>query len=216
MSGRAMPATSLVGWAIFAACCVAFGFLSGGKPSLWVLAVPAALGWLAVLIAARPMVAADRRAALNFALGVLALMIFFVHQTYGYTGKVRNFPLIVGYVGIVFCLLDIISLTGHAVGGAITKFFGSQIDEAEAGGRSVRREFIVFGAMIGCVLGIWLFGFLVFSPVFVIAWMMVGGKTLKQSVYGGLFTLVFIYLLFELAFKYELFRGVLFLWLMDS
>ncbi len=215
MSARTVPVASLVGWAVFAACCVAFGFLSGGKPSLWTLAAPAALGWFAVLFATRPMVEADRRPAHYFALSVLALMIFFVHQTYGYEGKVRNFPLIVVYLGIFLCLLDIASLTRHGAGAVIAKFFGAQMEEVDPGRRTVRRELIVFAAMGGCVLGIWLIGFLVFSPIFVIAWMIAGGRTVRHSIYCGLGTLVFIYLLFELAFKYELFRGVLFIWLMD-
>ena len=74
---------------------------------------------------------------------------------------------------------------------------------------------MAFAAMGACVLGIWLFGFLAFSPLFVAVWMMVGGKTLKNAIYGGAFTLAFVYLLFEIAFQYELFRGVVFIWLLD-
>ena len=77
------------------------------------------------------------------------------------------------------------------------------------------RELYAFAAMGGCVLGIWLFGFLGFSPVFVLLWMLAGGKTFKASVCGGAFSLLFIYLLFELAFQYELYRGVVFIWLLD-
>ncbi|MFT5440915.1 MAG: hypothetical protein ACI9MJ_002789 [Alphaproteobacteria bacterium] len=106
-------------------------------------------------------------------------------------------------------------MTRTGLGTAITQFFGSHLDLGEVSDRKVRRELYAFAAMGGCVLGIWLFGFLVFSPLFVIMWMMVGRKTLKASVYGGVFTLIFIYLLFELAFKYELYRGVVFIWLLD-
>tara|TARA_R110000787_G_scaffold58202_7_gene132659 strand:- start:532 stop:1182 length:651 start_codon:yes stop_codon:yes gene_type:complete len=216
MSDRNNSAVIAAGSLVFLICGAIFGYLAGGKPSPLALAAPAVIGWLAALAAARPLVDAERRTALYFAFGVLALMIFFIHQTYGYTGRVRNFPLIIGYTGVAICLLDILSLTRTSVGVAIVRFFGSQLDESALGNRQLGRELIAFAAMGGCVLGIWLFGFLVFSPVFVILWMLAGGKTFKASVYGGLFTLAFIYLLFELAFKYELYQGIVFIMLLDS
>jgi len=197
------------------ACGFAFAYLANFGASRAALTVPVAIGWSMALFTMRPLVNRNQHTALYFAFGILALMIFFIHQTYGYTGKVRNFPLVVGYTGVVLCVLDILSLANLAVGAAIARIFGCHLNEKEMAGRPVRRELIAFAAMGGCVLGIWLFGFLVFSPIFVMLWMMAGGKTIKASLYGGCFTLVFIYLLFELAFKYELFRGVIFLWLFD-
>ena len=199
----------------FLACCFMFAYLSYVNVSLTGLMVPVVLGWVVALIAMRPLVDRDKHTALYFAFGVLAVMIFFIHETYGYTGKVRNFPLIIGYTGIVICVLDVLSLSNRTVGTAITRLFGSQLDEMEVGGRPVKRELITFAAMGSCVLGIWLFGFLAFSPLFVALWMLAGGKTVKNALYGGIFTLFFIYLMFELAFKYELYRGVLFIWLLD-
>jgi hypothetical protein len=43
-----------------------------------------------------------------------------------------------------------------------------------------------------------------------------GKKTLRNSLYGAGFTLAFIWLLFEGLLKYELYRGVVVLWLMDK
>ncbi len=215
MSDRGLSPVSLAGGVAFLLCCAAFGYLAVGKPSPGMLALPAAIGWIAVLVAARPLVGREKHTALYFALAVLGLMIFFIHQTYGYSGKVRNFPLIIGYTGVAMCLLDILSLTPTALGTAITRFFGSHLNPGEVSDRKVSRELIAFAAMGGCVLGIWLFGFLVFSPLFVFLWMMAGGKTAKASAYGGVFTLVFIYLMFELAFNYELYRGVIFIWILD-
>ena len=216
MKREALPLRTLIGGLVFLVSAVVFETMALGKPTLTGLAVPAAIGWVAVLAAAYPLVAPDRRAGLYFAVGILALMIFFIHQTYGYSGRVRNFPLIIGYCGVVLCLLDIVSLTDSRVGGAVLRFFGSHLQTNDGDGeRKVAREFYAFAAMGGCVLGIWLFGFLGFSPVFVLLWMLAGGKTFKASVYGGVFSLLFIYLLFELAFQYELYRGVFFVWLLD-
>jgi hypothetical protein len=206
---------TIIGAATFLACCTLFAYMSYTGVSRHGLIAPIFLGWVAALIAMRSLVDRERHTALYFAFGVLALMVFFIHQTYGYEGNVRNFPLIIGYTGIVLCVLDVLSLSNRAIGAAISQFFGSHLDEKEMSGRSVKREFIAFAAMGGCVLGIWLFGFLAFSPVFVSLWMLAGGKTVRNCLYGGGFTLLFIYLMFEIGFKYELYRGVVFIWLLD-
>lgn len=215
MSGKALPNTTIGASVALLACCAVFVYLIHNGVSRNVMMAPVIFGWLMALVAARPVVERERRTALYFAFAVVALMIFFIHETYGYTGKVRDFPLIVGYTGVALCLLDILSLTRTRLGAVITQFFGSQINPKELGGRPVRRELIAFAAMGACVLGIWLFGFLVFSPIFVTSWMLVAGKPLRSSLYGGIFSLAFVWLLFEVAFKYELHRGVVFQWLMD-
>lgn len=214
-SREALPNTLIIGTIAFLACCFMFAYLSYVGVHRHGLMTPIVLGWIIALITMRPLVDRNKHTALYFAFGVLAVMIFFIHQTYGYAGKVRNFPLIVGYTGIVICVLDILSLSNRAIGATITRFFGSHLDEKELGGREVKRELITFAAMGGCVLGLWLFGFLVFSPIFVDLWMLAGGKTVRNSLFGCIFTLIFIYLLFEVAFKYELFRGIVFIWLLD-
>lgn len=214
-SGATRPTVAIIGSLIFLICCALFVYLSYTGASRHGLMVPVAIGWIAALIAMRPVVDDSKRTALYFAFGVLALMAFFIHQTYGYEGKVRNFPLIIGFTGVVLCTLDVLSLSNRTIGRAITQFFGSHLDEKEMSGRSVRRELIAFAAMGGCVLGIWLFGFLAFSPVFVGLWMLAGGKTVKNALYGSVFTLLFIYLMFEVAFQYELYRGIVFIWLLD-
>lgn len=215
MNGGRLPGTSAGAGIGFLVCCAAFAAMAFAGVSRNGLMAPAALGWLIALFGLRPLVGREKHTALYFAFAVLALMVFFIHETYGYTGKVRDFPLIVGYTGVVLCLLDVLSLTDTGPGTAITRFFGSHFDVEAMAGRRVSRELAAFAAMGGCVLGIYLFGFLLFSPLFVILWMLAGGKTLKHAVYGGLFTLAFVYLLFEVAFKYELYRGVLFIWLLD-
>jgi len=214
-SGTNLASATIIGAIAFLASCAMFAYLAYTGVSRTGLMAPVTLGWITALIAIRPLVDQDKHTALNFAFGILALMVFFIHETYGYTGKVRNFPLIIGYTGVGLCILDVLSLSNTAAGTAIARLFGSHLDAAALGGRRIRRELIAFAAMGGCVLGIWLFGFLVFSPIFVAVWMAAGGKTVKSAFYGGTFTVLFIYLLFEFAFKYDLYRGIVFIWLMD-
>jgi hypothetical protein len=212
---RTLSGTAIGAGIAFLACCAVFAWLAAAGASRTALMAPAALGALAALVVLRRVTPREKHVALYFAFAVLALMIFFVHETYGYTGQVRNFPLIVGYSGIVLCVLDLLSVGETRIGEAIARFFGSRLNVGEMSGRPLKREVAAFAAMGAGVLGVWLFGFLVFSPVFVAVWMLAGGKSLKGAFHGGVFTLAFVYLLFEVAFQYELFRGVVFIWLLD-
>ncbi|MDA1324640.1 MAG: hypothetical protein O3C34_07830 [Proteobacteria bacterium] len=220
MTEKAEPATTLpnvavIGTLAFLACCFMFSYLAYVGVSRTGLMAPVVLGWVIGLLTMRPLVDREKRASLYFAFGVSALMIFFVHQTYGYTGQVRNFPLIVGYTGIVLSILDVLGLSNTAMSAAIARLFGSHLDVTALGGRRIKRELIASAAMGGCVLGIWLLGFLFFTPIFVALWMLAGGKKVKNALYGGIFAVLFIYLLFELAFKYDLYRGIIFISLLD-
>ncbi|MDX1486306.1 MAG: tripartite tricarboxylate transporter TctB family protein [Alphaproteobacteria bacterium] len=182
-----------------------------------VLVIPLALAWTAALLGLKPLVEEDKHNALYFAFGIMAFMIFFLHETYALKGKERTFPLIIGYAGVVLSLLDIASITETRAGHVVTRFFGADLDPAEIRPRALTRELAIFLVMGLGVLGIWLFGFLIASPIFVFLWMLIGGgKSVKLSLYVGLATFVFIYGLFELVLKYELFRGIVTTWVMET
>lgn len=181
------------------------------------LMVPLAAALAATLVGLRPLVEGDKVNALYFALGVMAFMLLFLHETYGLAGKERDFPLIIGYIGVAFSALDIASVTDTAVGRFVTRFFASALDPAEIKPRAVSRELLVFAVMGLAVLAIWLFGFLIASPLFVFLWMLIGGgKSLKLSLYVGLGTLAFIYGLFEMVLQYDLYPGVVVTWFLET
>ena len=204
------------GAGLFLAACVAFVVMGYQKLSPDMMAIPAAIGWAAALYALRPLVPAERLRSLYFAFGVMAFLIFFLHETYGYHGKVRTFPLLVGWAGVVLSVLDIVSVTETRLGHGINVLFGSAAPAAPSKGLSVRREIACFVAMGAGVVLIYLVGFLIASPVFVFLWMWLWGrKPILRSLYGGIFTFAFIWLLFEVALEYELYRGVLVEWALD-
>jgi len=180
------------------------------------MAIPAVIGWAAALYGTRPLVARENTSALYFAYGVMAFLIFFLHETYEFHGKMRIFPLIVGWVGVGLSILDILSLTQLRVARLINTVFGSVTSEPADEGRKPAREIACFAAIAAGVVLIWLFGFLIASPLFVAAWMILwGGKSLRHGLYGGVFTFAFIWLLFEGLLRYELYRGEVVLWLID-
>ena len=209
MTPRALPRLAITAGLGFVASFITvlvLGNLGAGRP---LILAAAFVGWAAALVALRPLVERDKHTGLYFAFGVMALMIFFIHQTYGYHGKVRVFPLIIGYAGMVLSTPDILSLTDTAIGRAITRVCGAALEKDLIAARPVHRELIVFAGLGGAVLGIYLLGFLIASPLFVFLWMLIGGgKSLKHAIYGGIFTLAFIYVLFELVLRYELDREV--------
>ncbi len=215
MNGALPPRTVVFGLGFLGAM-AAFLVMATLGFNRTMLMVPIAGAWAVALTGLRPMVEKEHHAALYFAFGIMALMIFFIHETYEMKGKVRNFPLIIGYSGIVFSVLDIASVTDTAIGRFVTRILGASLDPSEIKLRRVGRELAVFAVMSLGVLGIWLFGFLIASPIFVFLWVLIGGgKSLKLSLYVGFATLVFIVGLFELILKYELFRGVLTIWIFE-
>jgi hypothetical protein len=182
-----------------------------------ILMIPLAVAWGLALFALKPMVEEEHHSALYFAFAIMALMLFFLHETYELKGKVRTFPLIIGYSGMVLSALDILSVTNTRVGQFVTRFFGAALEEDQTKHRPISKEFLIFAVMGLGVFIIWLFGFLIASPVFVFLWMLVGGgKTLKLSFYVAVCTLAFIYGLFEMILKYELFQGVVTLWAIEA
>ncbi len=222
MTETTTPTTSLLtgktlaGGAVLAASLVAFVAMYYGDLHQTWMALPAAIGWAAALYGTRQVVAREKLSALYFAYGVMAFLIFFLHETYEFQGKMRIFPLIVGWVGVGLSILDILSLTNLGVARIINTLFGSAASEPPDEGRKPAREIACFVAIAAGVVLIWLVGFLIASPLFVAAWMIFwGGKTLRQGIYGGVFTFAFIWLLFEGLLRYELYRGEVVLWLID-
>lgn len=158
------------------------------------------------------------RGTIGFAFAVLAFMIFFIFESYDYKSAIRVFPLIIGFSGVVLCILDILSNTDTALGRVVNTVFGTEMAEPKPQApRKIIKELTIFAWMSGLVLGIYVFGFLVMTIVFVFLWMWVlGGRTLTASLYISIATFGFIYLMFSVILSYELFIGVLFEYLIEA
>lgn len=206
-----------IGWGLaFGLAVAAFLVMLGMGLHRTTLMIPLALAWAAALTGLRPMVPEQRLTSLYFAFGVMALMLFFVHETYAYTGNVRAFPLIIGYTGIALSVLDILSVTDTRLGRLVSRVFGAALDEEKLTAPRLDRELLVFLTLGACVVAIWLFGFLIASPLFVFLWMFVGGrKPFLVAALGGVVTLAFIFGLFEVILRYELYPGVVTSWLIE-
>ena len=162
--------------------------------------------------------ALEKRGALYFALGLFALTIVFIYLSYDYAPEVRLFPLMVGYTGLILCALDLISLTDTGFGRIIDSVFsGKAAEEArEETGKAppkfapkLSRQLIAMAWMVGLTIGIYIVGFMAVVPVYVFSSMLFQGKkSVKQCAYGAISATVFIWVMFELLLKYELYRGI--------
>ncbi len=214
---KGLPAATRAGGALFALAAVAFAAMWLVGTGETAMAAPAVAGWAGALVALRPLVPEKKRTTLYFAFGIMAFLIFFLHETYRLQGTVRYFPLLVGWTGAVLSLLDILSLTDTRPGRAVATFFGSTLTEAPDDERTLGREVACFAAVGGGVLLAWLFGFLIASPLFVFLWMWLwGGKPVRQSLYGAAAIFAFVWILFEVLLSYELYQGIVVEWLVET
>ncbi len=158
--------------------------------------------------------APGKRGALYFALGLFALTIVFIYLSYDYAPGVRLFPLMVGYTGLILCTLDLIGMTDTGFGRIIDSVFSGKA-AGETGkappkfAPKLSRQLIAMAWMVGLTIGIYIVGFMAVVPVYVFFSMLFQGKkSVKQCAYGAVGATVFIWVMFELLLKYELYRGV--------
>lgn len=210
MSATRLPFLTIAGMLVALAAAVMFVVLAWNGASRHYMGIALAVGWLAGLAAARPVVSPGSSSALLFAFAVLGFFMFFVYETYQYEGTVRLFPLLVGYIGIGLAVLDIMSLTASRAGQFVGSIFGAAFDPSNLEGRSVTREIIVILAMCLIVALIYVVGFLISAPLVVMGWMAIAGrKSPLLTLVTGVATFLFIYGLFEVVLRYELYRGLL-------
>ncbi len=195
----------------------AFKFVEFGGFSRVQFLILGVFGWLTGLAAFWPVTERNQKSALIFAFCIMAVMIFFIHETYQYKGKVRLFPLIIGYTGVALCALDILTTTNTTIGRIVNRLTGSALVADDIVARSVTREIIVCLAMCGCVALIYLFGFLLGGAVFVMLWMLIGGrKSILAALLGGVGTFAFVWLMFEQILNYTLHRGIWTQWFWET
>ena len=143
----------------------------------------------------------------------IAFILFsggFLAWSYAYGPNVRVVPLLVGWTTLILAIADFI--LGLRKDGGLSK-------EPQAAGGSGRKVALPFyrvrevqsiGWLLGLVVGIYLVGFLVISPIFVSASLYVRGKIgwRTAGLAAGLVS-IGIWFFFSRIMHYELFRGIL-------
>lgn len=160
------------------------------------------------------MTVTETRRNLYVSVVILAAMIGFLVWSYAYDPGSRLVPVVVGWAGIVLCLLDLVAHLDHPIGrmvGTVLSGTAHRDEDVHETARRFGRELIACLWMVAALAGVVLFGFLLTTPVYVFAYMLWHGRrTVRQAGITAVVTTLFIWIVFELLLRYELFRGVLF------
>ena len=149
------------------------------------------------------------------ALFVLAGSIVFLFWAQGYPGRSGAMPVIVAWVTIALSLVDVIIQFDTAPSRALRRMVtAKRIVEWKMEGEedaSFGRVALSVGWVVGYVVVLYFFGFLIATPAYMFLYMLIhGGHSLRNSVLLTAATTLTIWLTFEVVFKYPLYPGVLF------
>ncbi len=88
-----------------------------------------------------------------------------------------------------------------------------EVEKREASKATGRGYLLAFTWVTGFVLTIYLLGFLVAIPLFIVSYMKSHGTRWRTSIIFGIITLTIVYFGFERGLDITLYRGLLFIWL---
>jgi len=143
---------------------------------------------------------------------VLMGALAFLALSYQLPGAGRDVPVLVGWVAVGLCILDLIAQTPTAAGRWVAALLsGSASATPDEKPRGVILELKSFFWILIACAGVIVFGFLWAVPVYVFAYMLLHGrKPVVQSGLTALGATAFLWIAFELLLEYEIYRGLLF------
>ena len=149
------------------------------------------------------------------ALLTLALGISFLAWAQAYAPKAAVVPQLVAWITIVLSLVDLASSTETAAGRALRRVLASEnaIEWKAEGDREAGRRRIAsaLGWLLAYLAGVVLIGFLAATPVYILLYMKLHGRrSWLAAAAAASATTLGVWLIFELAFRYPLFPGLLF------
>jgi hypothetical protein len=130
---------------------------------------------------------------------MLALFGAMTGTALGYPAKAAFVPLVIGVPGTVLCLIQL-----------VTELRASSSRTEAPSTRDVRREWVMFGWIVGFVTTVTLLGFLVAAPLVLYAYLRFNAK--EPHWLAGLIAaggLALIYGVFEYTLEVTLFEGLL-------
>jgi hypothetical protein len=145
----------------------------------------------------------------------ILLFVLSVVYTWGardYGRIPRLMPTTVGISMAVLAVLDLLSRFDTSIGRAIQVTLGADFRRPEMNhDPALRHELAIFGAMVGCVVGMLTIGILPTIPVFIALYMRLWGqRSWMSSLITAALVLAFVVAVFELALGTTLYRGLIF------
>lgn len=145
---------------------------------------------------------------------VLLFTVGFLLLAYTYEGRTRQVPVLVGWILLVLCVLDVIAASATPVGDAVKTFFSGAI---VGGGVNEMADYPV-GKVIPAILWptafvvlVVVIGFVAAIPIYVFLFVAVQGRGgIRRAALTSIITTACIYVLFEKLLNYEIYQGMLF------
>jgi len=150
----------------------------------------------------------EARGDLVFVLALLMTTIAYLALDYTYKPALRAVPAIVAWIMVALLLLDLASHLKSPLGSFLRMRLNPATERAAA---SVGRQIEAILWVLGFAAMLILLGVLYAVPLFVFAFMRFRGeRPMAISALGGAGMLAFVWLLFSLVLRIELYSGLLF------
>ena len=152
----------------------------------------------------------------TYAAPVLLLLfaVGFLLLAYTYEGRTRQVPVLVGWILLVLCILDVIAASATRVGDTVKAFFtganigGGGDDMTNYPVGKVALAILWPSAFVALVVAI---GFVAAIPIYVFLFIAIQGRGgIRRAVLTSIITTACIYILFEQLLEYEIYQGMLF------
>ena len=160
-----------------------------------------------------------RKGSFWFAVLLLAFPLFIILTRCQYSDKARLVPLLVGMATLILGILVLIGETYPRLGRILEQGLfdaDKRVSKTEPGlakgngSSSVKRILTGFGLMVGFFMLVWLVGFLLAIPVFVLCFLKIIARLLWiKTLLITLFVWGFVVVVFCYGMRLELFKGIL-------
>lgn len=148
------------------------------------------------------------------AVGLLVVTLLYLYLSYGYPPKARAFPAMVAWVMLALIALDLLSRTQTRLGRAVKRALNPAADRvplADDHGQSTRRQVTSVLWVAGVTAAMVLIGIIGAVPLYVFSALRLRGKRpLLTCLLISAATTGFIYLLFGVVLRLNLYPGILF------
>jgi len=143
-----------------------------------------------------------------FSAFVLAFIVGYLLESYTYEEDERTVPLLAAWATLAIYVLDVLLMSNTRAGRVVAIVFPRVRGPLDQGPAKLAAS--LFSWFTGLAIGIYLVGFLITIPLYVIASLMLRGRRQFKTATifsAGIFAMVWI--VFEWLMGYELYRGVL-------
>jgi hypothetical protein len=145
---------------------------------------------------------------------MLAFSAVFLVWSYTYGERGQQVPVLVGWVMVFLCVLDVVASSGTRTGDMVRAFFSGTLIGEEAGaaaGKPLDRTLTAILWPTMFVVLVAAFGFMPVIPVYAFLFVVAQGrKTVRQGIISAAVTTLFTYVVFEVLLRYEVYRGLVF------